>query len=115
MPSNKLCLHVHIISMFLESDDELLISRSRDGTGRNSHSPHSVVHVRSIARGAAAQILKQEMRCIPTTMFQLPLVVVFSGGQEPLRVLFAFSYDSCLYYQSPLYFIYRVFFLTGPP
>ena len=77
MPSNKLCLHVHIISMFLESDDELLISRSRDGTGRNSHSPHSVVHVRSIARGAAAQILKQEIRCIRTRMSQLQLVVVF--------------------------------------
>ena len=63
--------------MILNIGDELLISRSRDGTGRNSHSPHSVVHVRSIARGAAAQILKQEMRCIPTTMFQPPLVVVF--------------------------------------
>ena len=67
----------HIISMFLESDDELLISRSRDGTGHNSHSPHSVVHVESIARGAAAQILKQEIRCTHTTMSQLQLVVVF--------------------------------------
>ena len=108
--------HTHNINRNeFESDDELLIGRSRDGTGRNSHSPHSVVHVRSIA-GAAAQILKQEMRCIPTTMFQPPLVVVFfSGGQEPLQVLFAFLYDSCLYYQSPLYFIYRVVFFTGRP
>ena len=63
--------------MILKTGDELLISRSRHHTGRNSHSPQSVVHVGSIARGAAAQILKQEMRCIRTTMFQPPLVVVF--------------------------------------
>ena len=63
--------------MILKTGDELLISRSRHHTGRNSHSPQSVVHVGSIARGAAAQILKQGMRCICATMFQLPFVVVF--------------------------------------
>ena len=63
--------------MILKTVDELLINRSRHHTGRNSHSPQSVVHVESIALGAAAQILKQEMRCIRTTIFQLQLVVVF--------------------------------------
>ena len=55
--------------MFHESDDELMISRSRHGTSHNSHSPQSVVHDGSIGRGAAAQILKQGMRCIRATMF----------------------------------------------
>ena len=39
--------------------------------------PQSVVHVGSIARGQQRKHLKQEMRCIYKTMFQLPLVVVF--------------------------------------
>ena len=95
-------------SMFHESDDELMISRSRHGTGHNSHSPQSVVHVGSIARGAAAQILKQGMRCIRATMFQLPFVVVFLVAGSLLQVLFAFLYDLCLttnlYYTAYIYY-----------
>lgn len=94
--------------MFHESDDELMISRSRHGTSHNSHSPQSVVHDGSIGRGAAAQILKQGMRCIRATMFQLPFVVVFlvAGSLCKFYLHLCMTYVSTtnLYYTAYIYY-----------